>query len=364
MSSNTIANNQQPNHYANSVSNSVISARNTVARAPRKMPARVVENREHSDGNKIKVVPIELLPLIKGHLKDNPVPMSKTYKDARGKSYKAIGMHNNNITAEYWSNDSFRKSPPDVQRDEIVMIWQSETGDNWYWEETLKDASTKRRKETVIQTINADKRTGPDPDTHDSTNTYYQEMSSHNKTWTVSTSKKDGEFAAYLIQINAGGGSVIIKDDLGNFIELNSRDKKIQIRNELQTEVCLDKNDIFVHCNEHYTEEVGNSQSIQIGNNKDEKIGNNFNLHVSGNINIQVGGNANIQVSGNTKLECGNTEITGNVNIGGNTNISGTLAVNGAASLGGGGSVKGALSATGPVSFPNGGNSIAAYRHV
>lgn len=330
--------NKMANDISNHVGRSIPSPRDG-SYAPRKYEAEVVENHIPSDGNKIRFLITELVPQVNGHLRNNPVPLRRTYKDARGRTYTSRGTHNNNFTAEYWSTDTFRKTPPNVNRGERIYVWQKADSDDWWWEPVNHDSQSKRRLETVTQSVNADKPTGKNPNKHDAENTYYQEMSSQNKTWTVATSKANDEYAAYMIQINAGGGSIVLKDDLGNSIELNSKEKKIWIRNECQTEITCIENNIFINCNEQYDKKIG----------KDN--------------NTNIGGNYNIVVNGNTKLECGNTEITGNVKIGGNVEIAGTLNVQGGTTMGGGGVAKGSmgidgtLSVSGPVSLSGGTSS-------
>lgn len=336
--------------------------------SPRKYEAEVMEDHYPSDGNKIRFLLTELTPLVNGHMKNNPIPIRRTYSDARGRIYTSRGTHNNNFTAEYWSTDTYRKTPPNVTRGERIYVWQKADSDDWWWEPVNHDAQTKRRVETVIQSINADKPTGKAPNQHDASNTYYTETSSHNKTWTVSTSKANGEFAAYMIQINAGDGSVVIKDDIGNHIELDSKSKKIWMRNQCQTEVTLIENNIKVHCNENYNETVGGNKSIKIKGNKTLEVTGDVKVVIGGSANVEISGSANVKVGGSTKLECSNTEITGNVKIGqnlnveGNVGVKGSLNVQGGTSMGGGGSasgsfsVDGTLRSSGPVDFPAGGN--------
>lgn len=359
------------NDISNSVGRGVPTPRDGSI-SPRKYEAEVMEDHYPSDGNKIRFMITELTPLVNGHMKNNPIPIRRTYTDARGRIYTSRGTHNNNFTAEYWSTDTYRKTPPNVTRGERIYVWQKADSDDWWWEPVNHDAQTKRRSETVIQSVNADKPTGTAPNKHDASNTYYTETSSHNKTWTVSTSKANGEYAAYIIQINAGDGSIVIKDDIGNHIELDSKAKKIWMRNQCQTEVTLQENNIKVHCNEMYNETIGKDMSSKISGNKTLEVSGNVKVVVNGSANVKIDGTADINVGGSTKLTCGNTEITGNVKIGqnlnveGNVGIKGSLNVSGGTSLGGGGSVTGSmdisgnLTAKGPVNFPAGG-SIKGY---
>lgn len=332
--------NSNPGMFANAAANNVPTLKRDNAPAIRKYEAIVAENKVHSDGAYIRVYLTELLPLAKGHIKDNPIPMTKKWYDARGTAHTSRGTHNNNITCKYYTTDTYRKTPPDVQRGERVMVWQQGDTDQWWWEPTGLDSMSVRRTETVIHSVAAETPEGKNPDSHDASNTYYQEMSSQNKTFTISTSKKNGEVAAYAIQINAGGGCIVIEDDQGNYIHLDTKNTLIDLKNKFGTQVSLDKNNIEVNAVEQYNEKVGGNKTVTI----------------KGNCKVEISGNAEIKVGGSTKLECANTEVTGNVKIGGDTEVAGSLKVSGSSSLGGGGSVTGSLSVSGPVNL-NGGTS-------
>lgn len=188
------------------VSGSVPSLQTFNYRPLRKYEAIVLENKIRGDGNMIRFMFSEVLPLETGHIRNNPIPMKRVYTDARGRVKQASGTHNNNFTAVWYNTDGFRKTPPDVQRDERVMVWQLQDSDTWYWEECNRDAMTHRRLETVVHSINADKQVGGTNENHDDVNSYYQEFSSHNKSVTIATSKKNGEFTDYMMQINAKDG--------------------------------------------------------------------------------------------------------------------------------------------------------------
>ena len=349
----------------------------------KKYKASVVENKHQGDGNKVLFHIEELVPLSRGHLKDNPIPMKRVYQDSNGRVFTSRGTHNNNFIAEYYSTDSFRKSPPDVQRGEIINVWQKADTDDWMWETTSEDNLTKRRLETVIHAVNADKPVGPDADKYDNDNTYFTEMSSHNKTYTISTSEANNEIAAYKMQINAGEGSVVTQDNVGNHIQIDTKGTEIWLHNANGTEVKLTRDCIWVFCRDKMEVQVGGNAIIHVKGNSEIKVQGNSNIEVKGNSDINVQGNSNlgikgtsnIEVSGDTSLKTPTFNIKANVNIEGDLNqkgnfsASGTVAADGnisskATIQGGDGSsignngadIKGPLKASGPVSFPAGGD--------
>lgn len=353
-----------PAVYANAVTNRLHTAIDTNrADTTRKFEAIVVENKVHSDGNRIRFVISELLPNTDGQLRNNPVPLKRNYIDARGRKYTSRGTHNNNFTATYYSNDTFRKTAPDVQRGERVLVWRKGLTDLWYWEPFNGDSMSKRRLETVVQSVNADKQKGGDPDRHEGGadgNTYYQEMSSQNKTYTVRTSKANGEVASYTFQINAGDGSIILCDDVGNHIELDTTNMRIWMRNSAQTMVKLEGNNIEMYCNEQCTATVGGNLTVNVNGDANVKVG--------GSSNIEVGGSSNVNVGGSTTLKSNGTTIDSDVTITKNVNINGSLNVAGGTSLGGGGSATGSFSVKGNLDASSanlpGNNNINGYRRV
>nr|DAN24521.1 MAG TPA: central spike protein [Caudoviricetes sp.] len=310
--------------------------------------AVVADNYNPKNGNIIKVNITDLFPLMKGHITDNPIPMKVKYKDALGREVISTGTHNNNIECIYFSTDTYRKTPPDVQRGEQVWVWQQGDG-KWYWEPCNKDSLSSRRLETVVQAVNADKPTGKDSGQFGADNTYYTEVSSHNKTYTISTSAANGEVTSYLFQINGEKGSMILQDGMGNFVEINSAAGKVWMKNQNGCMFKMEKNNIEVKAIDNYNLNVGKDYTIEVGGNMTIKVG--------GNMNVDIGGSHSHKVGGTTTVDCSSTTFTGEVNIQKGLNVSGK------SSLGGGGSVTGNLdissnlSASGPVSFPAGGRS-------
>lgn len=328
-------------------------------RTQRKYRASVVENKLQSNGSLVLFHIEELVPLTKGHLTDNPIPMKRTYKDAQGRVFTSKGTHNNNFVGQYFSSDTFRKTPPDVQRGEIIMVWQKGDSDTWFWETSSEDMTTKRRLETVVQAVNADKPKGSDSNQYGDKNTYYAEMSSHNKSYTVSTSEANGEYASYKIQINGGEGAIILQDNLGNYIQIDSKASTITIKNDCKTEVVLEKNDIHFFCEGNLSGEVKGNASLKIHGNTAVDIG--------GNADVKVGGATNLNSSGDVTITTPNVNINGNLNVSGNivgqqaiTSGGGSTMSSSGIQVNGSADITGTLSANGPVNFPAGG-SIRGY---
>lgn len=347
-----------PAMYANAAAgrvNSLITP-NQGNEAPRKYDAFVAENYLQKNGLMVYAICPALFPLGKGHSQVYETPIKRSFTDFQGRKVIATGNHTNVITCEYYSTDTFRKTPPNVQRGERIKIWPKPgSPDLFYWEPTSQDTLSARRGETVVHGINADKPDGKDSGTFSADNSYFTEMSSHNKSYTVSTSQANGEVSAYKFQMNGKDGSVVIEDAHGNLIELHTPTGKIWMKNNCGTLVKLEQNSIEVFCNENYTEHVGQNKKIEVGGD--------YNIKVGGNLNIEVGGNIAIKASG-VKCDTPECEITGALKVGNGISVSGgggaAASISGNVEVTGNIHGSGTLSSSGPVDFPAGGN-ISGY---
>lgn len=201
----------------------------------------VAENK--SLGSKIiKVTPVETIPMVDGEIKSSPSPLEDSGVDSDGNSYTVKVSSDNAIEAKWLPFGSNRMTAPDVRRGERVMLWRYADAEQLYWTDLGFDEHL-RRLETVIMSISGTQDEGTealDPD-----NTYYLEASSHNKSITLRTSQKNGEFTRYTFQFNLADGAVTLADDLGNFFELDSAETKLTLQNVEGTMISLDKQNII-----------------------------------------------------------------------------------------------------------------------
>jgi hypothetical protein len=205
----------------------------------------VAANKEMSS-NVIMVTPHEHLNMLDGDIASNPTPQMASGVDANGKSYSVNVTTNNAIKAE-WLNTAGdnRTTSPDVRRGEMVKIWRYGDADKYYWTSTAQDLNL-RKLETVRHSFS-----GTADESMDSTKEgqcYYHEVSTHNGTVTMQTSKANGEVAAYTVQIDAKGGFVHIQDDMGNVFEVDSKNHRISMENADGTVVQIDGKNINETC--------------------------------------------------------------------------------------------------------------------
>lgn len=202
----------------------------------------VAENKKLSS-NEIEVTPTEELPFLDGELTSKGSAYTGSAQDAAGRHYQTSVKAHVSIKATWLRfGDANRLTSPDVRRGEAVMIFQFGDADKYYWI-TLKQDSNLRKLETVIWAISA---TRDEAAATDADHSYYLEVSSHTKLIHLHTSKADGEPFAYDIQINTKSGYILITDDAGNFISLDSSERRLEMKNSDGSHFDMDKTRLTV----------------------------------------------------------------------------------------------------------------------
>jgi hypothetical protein len=261
----------------------------------------------------IEVTPVEDLPMVDGAITDNADAASAGAKDTNGGAYQVELTTTITVKATWMPlGEPNRKTSPDVRRGETVMLWRFGDTDKFYWT-TMKDDLRLRKLETVIWAFSAtrdeSKDTNPD-------STYFLEISTHKKLLHFHTSRADNEPFGYDIQLNTAEGTLIITDDAGNSISLDSPNKRIVAINGDNSIIDISRTNIFL-------------QSTDLINLK------------SKDIRMQAT-NWDVQAT-DTKLKSSKNTITSQTDHIGNFNLSGNLGTK----AGGGGS--GAVSISGVV---------------
>jgi hypothetical protein len=302
----------------------------------------VAENKEISS-KIIKVSPIEIMPLMDGELREEVTGLESKGLDADGSEYTVKVDLDITLDAEWFSLDSNRRTPEDVRRGEQVLIWQYGDTDKYYWTSMGRNDEL-RRLETVIWAWSDE--SDPDKDISlTADNTYNVEVSTHKKHMTIQTCKNDGEDFAYTVQINSADSTVTIKDDGGNFIQLDSANTKIQLRNADTTDVALDKKDINMYAPRDMNILVDNNFNISVGNNMTVDVINSISMTCT-DYSLTASASINNTTASYTTT-CPINTFTGNLVVGG------TLAVAGGGGGGGGtaASVVGNMEITGDGMF-------------
>lgn len=210
---------------------------------------------------KLKVYNHEKMSMADGELADRTDTVEYKGVDAQGQAVQGTGFMGQTYEAE-WLPTGNRKTAPDVRRGERIELWQYADNDKYYWRCLNLDEHL-RRLETIVIGINANPT-----ETQDGLNPedmYFMEFSSHTKMITLSTSKKNGEFCTYDLQLNMAEGRVVLQDDLNNQALFDSKETNIHWHNALGAMLELNKKDINAFAPNNIKAEATNNVNIKAG---------------------------------------------------------------------------------------------------
>jgi hypothetical protein len=255
------------------------------------------------DTRHLNVCPIEMLSAVDGEINFDPQEQVVRGIDSRGNSYEVKVTMDNSVTAEWYPGASNRVTPPDIRRGELIEIYRLGDTDKFYWRcMGLRD--NLRRLETVIWAFNGtsnENDKGIDYDT-----SYFFEVSTHKKLITMSTSQANGEPFRYTFQFNTGDGHVLLTDDVGNHVLLDSAHTNIHLENIEGTMVELNRQDINFYAPNDVNGLVDNDVNLQVGNNMNIDVVNDINVTAGMNINYEAGVNFDLQAGMDISTAAGN----------------------------------------------------------
>lgn len=234
----------------------------------------------------VEVTPTEDSPMLDGEINSDLVTDSVKSQDSDGGEYEVKVTTANSVPATWLPlGSSNRFTPPNVRRGERVMLYRYSDEDVFYWT-TLFDDLKLRKLETVIYAFSGTKDESVTEVTPE--NYYFLEVSTHKGLVHFHTSKKNGEFCSYDLQINPKEGFIRIEDDIGNFFIFDSKERQIAMRNADDSYFEINKKNITLQAPETYTlraknkvEEIGEAITITAGNSISEKT-NTYDLNASG----------------------------------------------------------------------------------
>lgn len=212
----------------------------------------------------IEVTPIEEFSGVKGRLADASVTSNTTMKDASGNTIKGSIKGGFTIKAKWIAGDTGgnRQTAPDVIEGETVDIYRFADTQEYYWKPSFREPALRRREHVVYTYSNL-------PSGHaayDLDTSYWAVISTIKKIVSLHTSSNDGEPFSYDAKFDTKSGFFLLKDDIGNKIEVNSKSKTITIENSENSSVVLNNEKITISSPKSIgmsTEEVRiNSQSI------------------------------------------------------------------------------------------------------
>lgn len=262
--------------------------------------------------DKIKVNPIEHITQLNGLLKDMKVDYDVNVPDARGV------QQSEKISGQAWVpaswraiGDANRITSPDVYAGETVVMMTMSNTNEYFWDKIGTEPSI-RRQETVQYGFSNLKKPGT---AFDNDTSYWMLWDTRNKKVQFHTSNNDGEPFKFDITIDTAGGSVVIQDDVGNFIKMDSANDLLSMTSIAGANIDLDKGDIKIH-------------------------GKTLKIDIDGTIDIKAGGA--------TTFTAPATEMNTVTQHNGNFSVEGTIAATAGLKItGGGGEISGDLKTSG-----------------
>jgi len=256
-----------------------------------------VLNHKAAGDDRLLVYPIEQLPFVSGDLTSNPVDMEVAGHDIDGVAYTDRITTDTSIEARWFPfGQSNRQTPPDMRRNEEVILYRLGDSDTFFWADTGRNKHL-RRLETVIIAFSATRDESVTALTPE--NSYYFEVSTHEKRVTFETSKADGEAFKYSIQLDIKRGQLTITDDINNFIILNSKRRAIMLQNADQSRFNLIGNNIELSAKGRFSGSLGGNYTFKAAS-----------FTFTGNLSVE----GSVSVSG--KLSCSSLNCAGVASVG------------------------------------------------
>lgn len=204
----------------------------------------VLEAKERNS-DVIKVMPIEELPQTNGMLSESSKKYDVSMPNSQGVKSKDKLESDSGIIAKWILGGGNRITAPDVQPSETVLIYRFADTDEYYWSLVFREPKLRK-----LETVNYSFSNLPSGMSEfDKDTSYWFEVSTHDKHVKLHTSKNDGEVYSYDIEINAADGNLIIKDDAGNNITLDSKNNQILLNTVAGASIDLNNGDINIKCN-------------------------------------------------------------------------------------------------------------------
>ncbi len=185
----------------------------------------VVEDKQ-DDGDYIKVVPIEELPLVKGKLSEAKFDKQAEGTDHKGVTVKADAKGVAFVVAQWTPIDNGnRNTAPNVSKGETVLLLKFGSTNELFWCDFFREPKL-RRLENVIYAYSNVKDPGQE---YDQDSSYWFQISTRDKVIRLHTSNNDGEKVTYDVVFDTANGKFTIADSNKNFLEWDSVNSNLKI---------------------------------------------------------------------------------------------------------------------------------------
>lgn len=247
---------------------------------------------EEKDQRELQVFCPELLPCKNGSVNEQPEIMDVVLNNT-GDSQEVIKVNTSDtILATYFGRSMTNRSIPTIHIGEQLEIYNYAGSDTFYWAPIGRDDNIRKREHLRFHI--ADKPKTLDELTDD--NTYYMEFDTkYDKYIIITTAKSDEEPFKYTFKFDAKNGNIILQDDDGNSLTLNSSAKIWLLKNKDNSKVELNGPNVF----------VGNASGSLI-----TLIGSSTTINNNGGSNVVLDKeHVIIETNSNISIGCGSSSI-------------------------------------------------------
>lgn len=206
------------------------------------------------DSRSIQALPVESASATDGETTHNPIEDILKGIDKEGNAYEVKATATRDLECEWLPHEDNRVTPPDVRRGELVAIYRLANTSQYFWR-CMNFRNGLRSLEHVVLMFGANPKAGGAGLDFD--NCYSITVSPWDGHITIKTTKANKEPYAYMFQINTKDGMIGYADDVGNFVEMNSKDTRIHLKNANESFVKIEKQKIDLSANEAITFTVG-----------------------------------------------------------------------------------------------------------
>lgn len=199
----------------------------------------VAEDRE-PNSERIKVIPIEVNFVEPTDVKEKVDEVENNFV-SEGATDSLKIKKSNVITPKWWRFNSNRVNPPDVKKEDYVLVLRVGETDMYFWID-LNMSNVKRLEDAIYAWA-----ASPDNQmASDLSNAYVLNISPRDGHFTLRTSRANGEKAGYLFQWNTKEGTWQNVDDKGNKYYMNSVEDDLGFENAMLSKVNINKEEAFI----------------------------------------------------------------------------------------------------------------------
>lgn len=210
------------------------------------------------------------------------------------------------IKAHFMGWNDSHISVPDMVPNERVLLFRYSGDDIIYWIPFQKDSHLRTVEQYRIACQNKEHGDEPSED-----ELWYIEVDSRHDRWVrIKTGQGKGERYGYTFEIEPDKHHFKFYDTDGNFIELNSEEKRIELHNQQDTMVKLIDKDIEVYAPQDLKIHVGRNLTLQVEGDTAIDIGGKLDTKVAGNVTTEILGAETRDIAGNLSITADGFNVT------------------------------------------------------